>query len=165
MQAVAAISAAAPSLLPHSLQQKLCLAQLAVTTALQALSLIAHNTGSGDICSTSGLEALLSMAAELMQRAVTRPSGSTAQGSAAAELYVEQLTLVAACCQAVAGVKDVKQVTGWQQLPQEELVIALLEQQEHSQSLTEVQVNIDCTHWGCNFMQLSASLPDIYALC
>ena len=136
LQAVVAISAAAQSLLPDGLQKQLNQAHLAVTTALQALTLLAGNASTSPSSRASSIEVLVNMVADLMQHALAKHTWPVA--SLSEELYVEQVAVLAACCRAVASMGSSQQVSGLRRLPGEELTVSLLEHRESSQHMIQV---------------------------
>ena len=139
MQVVVAISAAAQSTLPATLRKKLTMAHLAVATALQAFTLIASNTQARHTSSAPALELFVHMVAKLMHH-VLHPQSTRTPTAHAEEICIEELTVVASCCEAVARVGSEGKVPGQQQLAGEEpyLLLKLL-QQRQSQSQSQSQ--------------------------
>lgn len=128
---VVVVSAAPQSTLPNSLKQQLSMAHLATATALQALTLIASDSHTPARQTSSALEVLLHMVANILQHVTQQQQRpTTTVVSAAEEVYVEELAVVAACCQAVASVARERGSPAVQQLPREELVVSLLQARE-----------------------------------
>lgn len=130
LQSVVAISAAAQSTLPDALKKKLFMAHLATNTALQALTLIASDTQTRQTSTAPALELLLHMAAALMQHVTQRQHSPTIHVTAAEEVYIEELAVVASCCQAVADVARGGHLPPVQQMPGEEMIVSLLQSWE-----------------------------------
>lgn len=154
LQAVVAISAPAPSMLPDSLTRKLAMANLAVDTALQALTLIASDAQTRHSSSAPALDLFGDMVVKLMRHLLQpRKIGTaTVSGSSAEEVEVrmEELAIVASCCQAVARCHTGAQLLGLQHLPREKLLLNLLQRRE-SQDSIQVQLMSCCMHaaWQC----------------
>ena len=153
LQAVVAISAAAPSMLPDGLRRKLALADLAVDTALQALTLVASDTQTRHSSSASALDLFGDMIVKLM-RHVLQPHKTgiaTISGSSAEEVEVrmEELAIVASCCQAVARCGSGAQLPGLHQLPGEKLLLNLLQRRAESHDSIQVQLISCCMHIIC----------------
>lgn len=132
VQVVVAISAAAQSTLPDNIKKKLAMAHLAVATALQAFTLVASNTQARHTSSAPTLELFVHMVAKLMHH-VLRPPGTsipTASAKAAEEVCIQELNVMASCCEAVASVASKGKVPGLQQLPGEELLLNLSQRRE-----------------------------------
>lgn len=118
------------------------MAHLAVATALQAFTLIASSTQARHTSSAPALELFVHMVAKLMQH-VLRPQGistPTANTAAAEEICIEELTMVASCCEAAASVGCEGQLPGLQQLLGEELLLKLL---QHRESQDQIQVPLN----------------------
>lgn len=149
LQAVVAISAAAPPTLSDSLKKKLDMASLAVATALQALSLIASDSQARHTSSAPALDLFVDMIAQLMQH-VLQPQNMTPPATAvstAEEVRMEELAIVACCCEAVASCDGGAQLPGLHGLPGEELLLNLLQRRE-SQYSVQVQLASHCMLHG-----------------
>ena len=127
-----AISAAAPSTLSDSLTEKLAMANLAVATALQALTLLTSNAQARHTSSAPALELFVDMVLKLIQN-VLQPQHMS--GSIAEEVCMEELTIVASCCGAVASCDSGALLPGLSQLPGEELLLNLLQRRESQDSI------------------------------
>lgn len=144
MQAVVAISAAAPSVLPPSLQAQVSLAHLALHSVLLALSFTTNSNMSShhnalDVDSLAGsITNLLQTVSRRWQGTPDRPRGSSAD--VAAELFIKELMAVASCCKTLANVNNVQVVLSSHPVPAEELLLCLLDDE---QSKPESQVSWD----------------------
>ncbi len=134
MQAVVAISAAAPSVLPASLQAKILSAHLALQSVLLALSFTSrsnmssqHNAPEVDSL-TGSITKLLQTVSKRWQGTADRPCAGSAD--VAAELFIEELMAVASCCKTLASVKNLQVVLSSQPVPAEELLLSLLDDEQ-----------------------------------
>ena len=162
MQAVVAISAAAPSVLPTSLRANVSLAHLALQSVLQALS---FSTNSDTSSQHNALEAdslvgsitkLLQIVARRWQVTADRPPGGSPD--VAADLFIEELVAVASCCKTLASVNSVQVVLSCHPVPAEELLLCLLDD-EQSKPVSQVSrdepahciIKFSCQHGpiGC----------------
>ena len=140
-----AISAAAQSTLPDTLKKKLSMAHLAVATALQALTLIASDTQTRHSSSAPALELLVDMVVRLMQHALQQRRKPAVDVSADEEVCMEELALVASCCQAIASVDSGRRLPGLQQLPGEDLVVSLLQRRESQDNIQVSLISNRCS--------------------
>ena len=83
------------------------------------------------------------MAAALMQHGTQQQqyNHTSVPMSAAEEVYIEELAVVASCCQAVAGVVSGHRLPALQQLPGEELVVSLLQSWESQGSVQVLHIS------------------------
>lgn len=134
MQAVVAISAAAPSVLPASLQTKVSLAHLALQSSLLALSFSSkghmsrHHNAVEVESLTGSITKLLQILARRWQGTPDRLRGCSAD--VAAELFIEELMAVASCCKTLASVNNVQDVLPSHSVPAEELLQCLLDDEQ-----------------------------------
>lgn len=146
LQPVVTISAAAQSTLPDALKISVSMARLATGTALQALTLIASDTQARQASTASACELLLHMAAALMQHVTQQQRSPTMHVTAAEEIYIEELAVVAPCCQAVAIVARGGHLPALQQMPGEEMIVSLLQSWKSQGS---IQVSHMTLHTSC----------------
>ena len=128
------------------------MANLAVATALQALAFIGSDTEGRHTSSAPALDLLVDMVVKLMQHVLqsqhlSRPTTSV---STAEEVCMEELAIVAACCEAVASCDCGAQLPGLHRLPGEKLLLNLLQRRESQESI-QVQLMSYCMHaaWQC----------------
>ena len=133
MQAVVAISAAAPSVLPATLQAKVSLAYFALQSVLLALSFTTnsnmashHNIQVESL--TGSITKLLQIVARRWQDTADRPRDITPD--VAAELFIEELMAVAGCCKTLASVNNLQVVLSSHPVPAEELLLCLLDDEQ-----------------------------------
>ncbi|DBA85457.1 TPA: hypothetical protein ACH3X2_000409 [Trebouxia sp. C0005] len=133
-KAVVAISAAAPSVLPASLQAKVSLARLALHSVLLALSFsnkghTSSHHNAPEVNSLAGsITKLLQIASRRWQGTADRPRGSPAD--VATELFVEELMAVASCCKTLASMNNVQVVLLSHPVPAEQLLQCLLDDEQ-----------------------------------
>ena len=118
------------------------MASLAVATALQAITLIASNTQARPTSSAPALDLLVDMVVKLMQH-VLQPQNTG--GSTAEEIRIEELAIVASCCEAVITCDGGALLPGLHQLSGEQLLLSLLQRRE-SQDSIQVQRMSRCMH-------------------
>ena len=144
MQAVVAISAAAPSALPASLQAKVSMAHLALQSVLLALSFTTNSDTSSqnnalEVDSLAGsITKLLQTVSRRWQGTADRPCGGSPD--VVAELFIEELMAVASCCKTLASVNNLQVLLSSHPVPAEELLLCLLDDE---QSKPESQVRRD----------------------
>ena len=127
-----AISAAAPSTLSDSLTEKLAMANRAVATALQALTLLSSDAQARHTRSAPALNLFVDMILKLI-RNVLKPQHMS--GSIVEEVCMEELAIVASCCGAVASCGCKALLPVLHQLPGEELLLNLLQRRESQDSI------------------------------
>ena len=159
MQAVVAISAAAPSVLPATLQAKVSLAHLALQSVLLALSFTTTSNMSSrhsalEVESLAGsITKLLQIVSRRWQGTADRPRDSTLD--IAAELFIEELVAVASCCKTLASVNNLQDVLSSHPVPAEELLQCLLDD-EQSKPVSQVGwaesphclITLTCLKWA-----------------
>lgn len=159
VQAVVAISAAAPSVLPASLQAKVSLARLALHSVLLALSFsnkghTSSHHNAPEVNSLAGsITKLLQIASRRWQGTADRPRGSPAD--VATELFVEELMAVASCCKTLASMNNVQVVLLSHPVPAEQLLQCLLDD-EQSKPVSQVSrdksghclITFSCQTWA-----------------
>ncbi|KAL0020919.1 hypothetical protein WJX77_011015 [Trebouxia sp. C0004] len=144
-KAVVAISAAAPSVLPASLQAKVSLAHLALQSVLLALSFTTksnmssqHNAREVDSL-VGSITKLLQIVSRRWQGTADRPHDSTPH--VAADLRIEELMAVASCCKTLASVNNLQVLLSPHPVPAEELLLCLLDDEQAQPGLPGFQTS------------------------
>ncbi len=156
MQAVVAISAAAPSVLPASLQARVSVAHLALHSVLLALSFTTkghmasrHNALEVDNLAGS-ITKLLQTVSRRWQGTADRPHDST--HDVATELFIEELMAVASCCKTLACVNNLHDVLSCHPVPAEELLLCLLDAEQPDPvsqvSQDDCHITLTCLRWA-----------------
>ena len=176
MQAVVAISAGAPSVLPATLQAKVSLARLALQSVLLALSfttnsnLASHHNALAVESLAGSITKLLQIVSRQWQGSADRPCDSTLD--IAAELFIEKLVAVASCCKTLASMNNLQVVLSSHPVPAEELLLCLLDDEQpkpvsqvsHDES-PHCLITLTCLKWAIQLPRPCSVVASCVCVC